>query len=276
MYLKESHRLLSKKLSGKPEMCHTFPRVGTFEGMPLIIPRYLRKEILSNNVRVIKAVSSILSLYRVIKCPPILRLNTITDPFKGLTQVLPEYELASVAAKLGIKKYRLGQYGKLLTMTSAGPNVPVSALGAPSDAIAFSKNPHLLEAFRVVTNRTGKSLYDLLIKDIEYSHQWLSGLPSSFNSFLDRICLGRLSKKDEAAGKVRIFAITDIWTQSALFPLHDALFNILNDIKQDGTFDQHKPLKDLLNRGISDLYSFDLSAATDRLPIELQTQILSL
>lgn len=88
--------------------------------------------------------------------------------------------------------------------------------------------------------------------------------------------LGRLSEKLEAAGKVRIFAITDIWTQSALAPLHDMLFDILNDIPQDGTFEQHKPIKTLLSRGVKDIYSFDLSAATDRLPIQLQAQILTI
>lgn len=32
--------------------------------------------------------------------------------------------------------------------------------------------------------------------------------------------VGRLSPKVEAAGKLRIFAMVDIWTQSALYPLH--------------------------------------------------------
>lgn len=43
----------------------------------------------------------------------------------------------------------------------------------------------------------------------------------------------------------------------------------------DGTFDQLGPLKALTSRGLKELYSFDLSAATDRLPIDLQVQVLS-
>lgn len=43
----------------------------------------------------------------------------------------------------------------------------------------------------------------------------------------------------------------------------------------DGTFDQLKPLKALTSRGLQKFYSFDLSAATDRLPIDLQVQVLS-
>lgn len=74
---------------------------------------------------------------------------------------------------------------------------------------------------------------------------------------------------------MRIFAILDAWTQSLLYPLHEALFEILKQIPSDGTFNQLKPVEKLLSRGLKELYSFDLSAATDRLPIELQKDILS-
>jgi hypothetical protein len=53
------------------------------------------------------------------------------------------------------------------------------------------------------------------------------------------------------------------------------LFDILRNIKQDGTFNQHKPIGLLFEKGLKDMFSFDLSAATDRLPIDLQVQVLS-
>jgi len=47
----------------------------------------------------------------------------------------------------------------------------------------------------------------------------------------------------------------------------------------DGTFDQKKPFNILL-QNIKDtnqtMYGFDLSAATDRLPIQIQSDILNL
>lgn len=46
----------------------------------------------------------------------------------------------------------------------------------------------------------------------------------------------------------------------------------LSKIKQDGTFDQLAPLRHLTG---SYRVSYDLSAATDRLPVSLQVQILS-
>nr|QDH90625.1 MAG: RNA-dependent RNA polymerase [Mitovirus sp.] len=83
---------------------------------------------------------------------------------------------------------------------------------------------------------------------------------------------GRLSVKIEPAGKARVFAMVDYWTQVALKPLHEWIFSVLREIPQDGTFDQMKPVKRLLKVVSFDqkIYSFDLSAATDRLPVLLQ------
>lgn len=90
--------------------------------------------------------------------------------------------------------------------------------------------------------------------------------------------LGRLGLKDEP-GKVRVFAMVDYWTQVALGPLHDKLFELLRKIPQDGTFDQPKPLRALVDRmnhlGLKRCYSYDLSAATDRLPLSVQRLLLN-
>lgn len=86
--------------------------------------------------------------------------------------------------------------------------------------------------------------------------------------------LGRLGLKEEAAGKIRVFAMVDCFTQWLMNPLHKYLFGILRTIPMDGTFDQMKPLNKV-PFGERPLYSFDLSAATDRLPISLQKALLS-
>jgi len=89
--------------------------------------------------------------------------------------------------------------------------------------------------------------------------------------------LGKLGTKDEAAGKIRVFAMVDPITQWILKPLHSFLFEILRLIPQDGTFDQEQPLGRMAEAGSQGkpLYSFDLSAATDRLPVLFQAMLLS-
>lgn len=55
---------------------------------------------------VVRAVLSVLSIYRVMYAYPKLKLQSITDPFKGQTRSLPQYEVDLV-----ISKY-LGQFLK--------------------------------------------------------------------------------------------------------------------------------------------------------------------
>lgn len=95
------------------------------------------------------------------------------------------------------------------------------------------------------------------------------------------LTLGRLSLKEEAAGKVRVFAIADLITQSVFGPLHEWIFDFLRRLPMDGTFDQKAPLERLQKKMLSGelagetIYSYDLSAATDRLPSYLQRDILN-
>ena len=59
-----------------------------------------------------------------------------------------------------------------------------------------------------------------------------------------------------------------------LAPLHDHILSLLALIPQDGTFDQHAPVRRLLRQKPKGLWSYDLTAATDRLPIMYQTYLL--
>jgi len=88
--------------------------------------------------------------------------------------------------------------------------------------------------------------------------------------------LGKLGFLPEPAGKIRVFAMVDSLTQMLLKPLHEAIFEILQKISQDGTHDQHAPAKLLAERGLKHYWSYDLSAATDRFPISLQQALLGL
>jgi hypothetical protein len=70
--------------------------------------------------------------------------------------------------------------------------------------------------------------------------------------------------------------MVDIITQSLFSPLHQKLFSLFEKIPNDCTLDQNKGFnyaKELsLKHNCS--YGFDLSAATDRLPLSSQKAIL--
>lgn len=72
--------------------------------------------------------------------------------------------------------------------------------------------------------------------------------------------------------KVRVIAELDYWSQTVLKPLHSFLFRVLSKIPQDCTFEQGS-FKDKLN-GAKVFYSIDLTAATDRFPIAIISQVL--
>nr|UJQ92451.1 MAG: putative RNA-dependent RNA polymerase [Mitoviridae sp.] len=102
----------------------------------------------------------------------------------------------------------------------------------------------------------------------------IEGLAESASSTFKPGPLGRLGLKQEAAGKVRVFAMVDCWTQWLLKPLHLGIFRLLERIPADGTLNQLAPIHRLLDRGYTRFWSFDLSAATDRLPVVLQAYLL--
>lgn len=88
---------------------------------------------------------------------------------------------------------------------------------------------------------------------------------------------GQFSLKEEAAGKLRVFALVDSISQNLLSPLHDFMFAVLRLIPNDGTFNQDESISRSRDKAIksNQAFSFDLSAATDRLPVILTEKILS-
>lgn len=254
----------------------------TGKGLPKLIPLILRKSMIAGKLQdnregklVIRAVLTVLSIYRVMGAKPVVKLGTITDPFKGVSEQLPHYEIVSALHRIGLKSLRLQRANIFHISDSSGPNYAKATYGSPLDAIAYIRYPRLwynwvkycyingyysvaLWHFGLVL--LGMALLPLII--------WLGSFP---------LYVGRLVKLNEARGKVRIIAITDWWTQIVFRPLHDAISGYLKVIPMDGTFNQVKPLQRLLdlNRSQNVLYSFDLSAATDRLPVQLQVQILN-
>jgi hypothetical protein len=89
--------------------------------------------------------------------------------------------------------------------------------------------------------------------------------------------IGRLAFKEEAAGKLRVFAMAEVLTQSLMKPLHMKLFDLFKLLPNDGTHDQERAFTyaQSLAQKYGRSFGFDLSSATDRLPVDCQARILS-
>lgn len=80
-------------------------------------------------------------------------------------------------------------------------------------------------------------------------------------------------------GKTRVIAIGDYFSQTVLKPFHNSLFKVLRRISQDCTFDQgsfRSKMDDYRDRNLikGSYHSIDLTAATDRFPIEFICAVL--
>lgn len=257
-------------------------RVGlSRSGLPLILPAPLRRVFLllrgedsAYALRVIRVTLSMLSVYRVIGCAPTLKLSTIEEAFTGVSATLSLHEV-SRAVGLVPKTIVLGQVLWTHLSESAGPNFNKATWSAGLDALAFLRNPRVWFHWMIIAIHqrawvlVAWNLFTIMVS--------LPVVPILIicGKFPGR--LGKLVTLFEARGKVRIVAITDWWTQCLLGPLHTAIFDVLRTIPQDGTFDQLAPVHRLLayvRASSAPVFSYDLSAATDRLPIAFQVQVL--
>jgi len=282
IYLSEACRIIVLWVNGTPYVPSSDAvRVRlTRSGLPVFLPGPLRKifhllrsEDHAYALKVIRVTLSVLSVYRVIGCVPALKLETITGPFSGATATLLLWEVTKAVNMLP-RLLVLGRFTWKFLSESSGPNHKKSTWSAGLDAVSFLLDPLTWFNWMVIAWSINRQflLWNVLTVVLTLPFVPLILIVKKFPGRL-----GKLALLYEARGKVRVVAITDWWTQVLLKPLHKGLFDILRDIPQDGTFDQLAPVHRLIayvRESGSPVFSYDLSAATDRLPIKLQIQVL--
>jgi len=153
----------------------------------------------------------------------------------------------------------------VLTTLSKGPNGPAVA-SAHLDAVAVVADEVLYPAICKLNLSLGQ----------EWVTQWMeeqTKLVTANNTY----STGRIGFSAEPAGKTRLFAIGDYWSQLSLKPLQISLNRTLNNISTDTTADQDGGFKTLLEDSAGHpTYCFDLSSASDRIPAEMQKHRLEL
>jgi len=275
-YLKECLRITVKFIAGSPETVYTNGvrvRVNS-HGLPVIIPSGLRIHLGtgSEQVLVTRLVLTCLSIFRTFPTKVKPCLDSIIEPFNGISLTFAcKGVVKRFAGKSGIG------FGKIrgFISESAGPISKRATWGSGNDALALLLYPTV--AFSVVQLLIAQRAYlyiaSLFIIWISYGPYFVLAYVIGGQS---KAPIGRLSVVYDQAGKARIVAITNWWLQLCLKPLHDSIFRFLETIPQDGTFNQTAPLDLILKLNNDHEFScFDLSSATDRLPVDLQVDILN-
>jgi len=285
-YLKASQLAIQKKLAGQPlkslrevEPDFNFPRLSK-SGLPSIIKTTDRSSICNCSYSVIRFYLSLFSLYRVIKLPCQPKIQTITDNFGGNLQGLSTFNLwLGIHTNHFVKKFlntslKDLKCSRILPIIKSSPQGPLSYRHLFSSYFTLKYvNTSVFDSMKKWISLTKSSNMTILFSNIEFLFKTFL----SDGKHLSHSPIGRLSFKEEAAGKLRIFAMVDIITQSLLRPLHDQLFSLFKKIPNDCTHDQDKGFKMACDLSIKHncSFGFDLTAATDRLPIVTQVAVLN-
>lgn len=246
----------------------------TKTGLPRIIPSVWRDRMRRGDVIAIRIILTIFSIYRIIEIPGKANLKTITNPGPSLdfSGIMPRIEhfWSVIPWKSGEPaEWKLDFFPSYSSASTSGvygmPQVSTSVWSIVQAIRSLTHNCMFKTLNDISALYSGLCLFDLVSKWPIWSNKSIPIAP-----------LGKLGFKLESAGKVRVFAMVDPFTNWVLYPLHKAIFQSLRLISQDGTFDQHKPIYRLLEQGHTRFWCYDLSAATDRLPVLLQALILSI
>lgn len=205
--------------------------------------------------------------------------DRLEDPL--VTKELKHLKLANETARATGKKLTKIPAWMTGTPTAFAHRISSAYNWAHMNFVGLGGANILLDYLRLIPGGSGttKSLWTMLEDTAIFSSQARAvtreTIPNA-HGYGKNIC-GRLALLPEAAGKVRVVALVDIWTQWALRPLHEWIFSVLREIPQDGTFDQLKPVVRLLKKVNSNtvIHSYDLSAATDRIPVVIQELLLA-
>lgn len=290
----------------------------TKSGLPRIIPKLHRSHITKGSVFHIRLWLTLLSIYRVLDYTGDLKIKTIIKPSNYKFDAgevrdatvsfmrafgLDPIDCTPYESELSVRPFWISTTSPTSTKNEAAAGSPKTAsshlFSMIGTYVAFCKTK-MFKTTLALANKLGIGK-PALVKAIEGSSYALEHGWGSIDSFvrtemvpskkeprkmvetptfypLTDYYLGRLGYKIEPAGKIRVFAMVDCFTQWLLDPLHSALFGRLQQVPTDATMDQNGTLnafcKKLVDANIKEVYSFDLSAATDRLPVSLQSVVI--
>jgi len=237
------------------------------EGIPKILGPFVIQLVKKECPReILQILLTMLFFTRGLELPAKPNLKTITEPLKEGSKLDLQIHMAEFWKSLGFNQSgslpRSLKFTKFHFTSKVGPNGP--ALNSWQEDL--------------------KHLPDRLLESIEscggegirrFFKSSSAQFPDSFGKeerSIDNLFIRKLSYFSDREGKTRIVGILDYFSQTVLKKLHQFLFRILSRIPQDCTFEQSAFLKGVAKWPI--YYSVDLSAATDRFPIQVIYDLL--
>lgn len=279
-YLKECRLHVTRWYTSSPMKVSPLKISLDKEGFPTIFSDL--KSLLTGTLQERKFAFTVIGLSRVLRpdrkenIP--YSLESITAPKQGDMDLLDPFILEMVhndlMSSLSITPKPDWSLGKLPLVTKAGPNGP-QTMTVLSTIRRFGY--HMLDS---LAGFGGQELFNWFLALYKASHsEKFVNLESAFPDWSPRRTESprRLSIVKDPECKMRVIAIFDYASQVFLDKVAKMLFEILGKIPSDRTFTQD-PYFTHSNGLLKDhkLWSIDLTSATDRFPMSVQVQILSL
>jgi hypothetical protein len=293
---KEAKRLVFKYLAGTPEHISIGVVVSIDpRGLPKLIPLYLRLLIVAGDKIAIAACLFALDVGRMyvyagpdstssITEKPSISSDDITlfatwVPIISSCVSVPEIKKNNYSGSfvnedkseyvtiLGLVKY--------FFTNKVGPNGH-ALLSSVFDSIALTRDPVLFGLFTSYCEIIGNHNLPIIVRRMSaLTEAVISSLSDMFDIYTPKFRNGKIGRVYTANGKCRLVAIPSYFIQIIFKPIHLLIFSILRRLPTDCTFDQEAGVQRIVDIGGSDLRSYDLSSATDRLPLSVQIPVVS-
>jgi len=229
-------------------------------GLPSLLGTEIRDLMIAGDVGTIRAVLTIYQISRIIPGWKKIDLKPIYLPPRTEFRDLQEkFRLFLVDPKI-LPSKELTPWDDFHTTTRMGPN-------GPALSTATFDFPHFMVRYSHTLRYLG-TWFHQVSHIAEYFHLWPSIVKPERKS---NPVLRRLSTVDDKEGKLRVIGICDYWTQTSLKPIHSHLLWVLSCWKSDLTVGQDiQPFGDISQN----YWSIDLTSATDRFPMALQSLVI--
>lgn len=200
---------------------------------------------------------SLLRVFELIRLPPAYEVGTITSLSTASTKLVEEIR-EFILKWPGVKILPDLEPSQLILSNKAGPNGPATLT--------------CLEDLSALREEDNSLLYKAIQELLKISIPWLD-LSKYHTSEGNSKLSSKLVLLSDKMGKTRIIAIADYFSNVALSSIHNAFMKALKHRRGDVTYKQDQ-IPSLVKDLGTNLFSSDMTAFTDRFPIELETAVI--
>lgn len=229
---------------------------------------------------------SLLRTFEAIEMSPVPNLETVTSPSegsKGFASIAASFELFLTRSNFigQIRdnfKEEVDQQLKIGGIpfhfsTKKGVRGPTIATAGIQSLAITTNIANTLKEFRSIFQKG--DWFSILKENQEYFKDH-KDLYNDDKTHLNSQYLGRIAFVPDKGGKTRLVAIGNYWVQDCLLQLHKVVYRVLRRIPQDGTYGQTSQFERVREASSKmPVWSYDLTAATDRFPLEPQVSLLT-